>query len=86
MTMVLPKSFENWARAEVAAGRAVSVEALAQAALDDHQRRVEAFRQSLRQAVSEAERDGWIEGEAVLAEMDALIDKFERDAAEPARG
>jgi hypothetical protein len=85
MTLSLPKSFENWARAEVAAGRAVSVEALATEALESHRARVETFRASLDKAVNEADRDGWIEGDAFLAEMDTLIEGLEREAAETPR-
>lgn len=83
MMLSLPKHFETWARAEVAAGRASSVEALTAQALEAHRLRVEAFRASLDTAVVEADRDGWIDGDDFLAEMDALIDGLEREAAAP---
>lgn len=81
MSIVLPKHLEEWAEAEVKAGRAKSVDALALQALESHRRQVEAFRASLDAAVAEADRDGWLEGDAVLGEMDALIDDLEREAA-----
>jgi Arc/MetJ-type ribon-helix-helix transcriptional regulator len=81
MSVVLPKHLEEWAEAEVRAGRAQSVDAVAQQALEAHRRHVEAFRASLDAAVEEANRDGWLEGESVLADMDAMISKLEREAA-----
>ncbi len=80
MTIPLPRGFQIWAEAEVAAGRAESVETLAAQALEAHRRHVENFRASLSDAVAEADRDGWIEGERFLADMDALIDDLEREA------
>lgn len=81
MTIPLPPQFQKWAEAEVAAGRADSVEQLATRALEAHRLHVESFRASLDVAISEADRDGWIEGDAFLAEMDELIDSLEREAA-----
>jgi hypothetical protein len=80
MTIPLPRGFQLWAEAKVAAGRAESVEKLAAQALEAHTLQVQKFRASLDAAVDEADRDGGIEGEAFLAEMDSLIDKLERDA------
>lgn len=80
MAITLPRGFQIWAEAEVAAGRAESIEKLAAQALEAHKLQVEKFRASLDAAVDEANRDGWIEGEAFLAEMDTLIDSLERDA------
>ncbi len=85
MTIPLPRQFQKWAEAEVAAGRADSVEKLAEQALEAHRLQVEKFRASLDAAVAEAERDGWIEGDEVLAEMDALIDDLEHEASETRR-
>lgn len=79
MSIALPKQFEAWAQNEVAAGRATSVEQLAERALEAHRLHVEKFRQTLDDAVAEANRDGWIEGDAFLAEMDALINELERE-------
>jgi hypothetical protein len=80
MTIPLPRGFQIWAEAEVAAGRAESVEKLAEQALEAHKLQVERFRASLDAAVDEADRDGWIEGATFLTEMDALIDNLEREA------
>ena len=79
-TLTLPKHLDEWAQSEVAAGRAKSVEDLAREALEAHRARVEAFRSSLQAAVDEAERDGWLEGEDVLGEMDDMIAALEREA------
>ncbi len=81
MSIALPKHLQEWAEAEVKAGRAESVDKLAFLALEAHRARTEAFRASLEAAVVEANRDGWLEGEAVLAEMDAMIDMIERETA-----
>jgi hypothetical protein len=80
MSIVLPKHLEDWAEAEVKAGRAKSVDALALRALEAHKRQVEAFRASLEDAGAEADRDGWLDGDTVLAEMDALIVSLEAEA------
>jgi putative addiction module CopG family antidote len=80
MTITLPKHLEDWAEAEVKAGRAQSVDELARQALELHRRQTEAFRTSLEAAVTEADRDGWLEGDAVLADMDAMIDALEGEA------
>lgn len=79
MTIPLPPQFQLWAEAEVAAGRAESIEKLAEQAMEAHRVRL-----SLDAAVDEADRDGWIEGDACLAEMDAMIDELEREAHAPA--
>jgi hypothetical protein len=81
MTIPLPPQFQKWAEAEVAAGRAESVEQLAAQALEAHRRHVEKFRASLDAAVAEADRDGWIEGETFLSQMDDLIDSLESEAS-----
>ena len=80
MTIPLSPRFQKWAEAEVAAGRAESVEKLAERALEAHRVQVEKFRASLDQAVAEADRDGWIEGDAFLADMDTLIETLKCDA------
>lgn len=84
MTIPLPPQFQLRAEAEVAAGRAESIEKLAEEAMEANRVKVEAFRLSLDAAVDEADRDGWIEGAAFLAEMDAMIDELEREAHAPA--
>lgn len=81
MSIVLPKHLKEWAEAEVKAGRAESVDLVALQALEAHRNRTEAFRASLHAAVAEADRDGWLEGESVLAEMDAMIKSIERETA-----
>jgi hypothetical protein len=82
LTLPLPKDLEDWARAEVAAGRAHSLEDLARDALELHRRQAEAFTASLDDAVAEADRDGWVEGEDVLAWMDSMIADLEREPSD----
>jgi hypothetical protein len=64
--IVLPNELEAWAEAEVAAGRAKSVEQLAADALEDYRRRLEDFRRSLDEAVAEADANGWLTHEEVF--------------------
>jgi antitoxin ParD1/3/4 len=42
-------------------------------ALQEHHKRRDAFEASLREAEAEADRDGWLEIDAVTAEMDRII-------------
>jgi Arc/MetJ-type ribon-helix-helix transcriptional regulator len=86
MSLILPKELDEWVRAEVAAGRARSAEDLTRDALEAHKRRIEAFRTSLQEAEAEADRDGWLEGDAVLAEMDEMISTYERESDQAAQG
>lgn len=67
--ITLPPDLEAWARAEVAAGRAESVEALVEARLRESQR-WEAFRRSLDEAEAEADRDGWLEADEVFDRLE----------------
>ena len=67
--IVLPRELEAWAEAEVAAGRARSVEQIAAHALEDYRRRLEAFRKSLDDAVAEADENGWLTEDEVFAEL-----------------
>lgn len=70
-TITLPKDLEDWARAEVAAGRADSVEHAAQKAIAGYRAQMETFRASLDEAEAEAEREGWLDADAVFAELKA---------------
>lgn len=71
--ITLPRAFEEWAVAEVQAGRAESVEALALRLLDRERLGWEALRAKLDAAEAEAERDGWIDADVVFAELDAIL-------------
>ena len=63
MTAVtLPKYLEAWAEAEVAAGRAESVEALAVRAVAGYRRQMEAFRSTLDAVAAKAKYDEVILG------------------------
>jgi antitoxin ParD1/3/4 len=78
----LTAELEGFARACVASGRYNNVSEVVRAALrllqEDEEKRA-AFLRSLEEAEAEAERDGWVTAEEVLAEMDEII------AAEEAR-
>jgi hypothetical protein len=71
--ITLPADLEAWARAEVAAGRAESLEAAIAQGVRGYQMATETFRKSLDEARAEADRDGWIPGEQFLAELDQWI-------------
>jgi hypothetical protein len=71
--ITLPADLEAWARAEVAAGRAESVEALVAKGLRGYRLGIDTFRQSLDDAVAEADRGGWIPAEAFFQELDGWI-------------
>ena len=70
-TITLPKDLEDWARAEVAAGRATSVEHAAQKAIAGYRAQMEAFRRTLDEAEVEADRDGWLDAADVAERLKA---------------
>lgn len=73
MTAVrLPRELEAWAEAEVAAGRAVSVEALTARALTGYRRQMEELRASIARARAEADEKG-------CRTVDEVFDEIERD-------
>jgi len=73
MTAVtLPKHLEAWAEAEVAAGRAASVDVLAAKAVAGYKRQLEAFRASLDAASAEILAGKGIPLDVVMKELEAL--------------
>jgi hypothetical protein len=70
-SITLPADLEAWARAEVAAGRADSVEHAAQKAIAGYRSQMEAFRRTLDDAEAEADRDGWLPASEVTARLKA---------------
>ena len=70
--ITLPKSLEAWAEAEVAAGRAESVEGLTADAVAGYRRQLEAFRASLDAAEAEIAAGHGVPAEVVFAELEAL--------------
>ena len=85
-TITLPKDLEDWARAEVAAGRAASVEHAVTKGVRGYRLGIEAFRKSLDDAEAEANRDGWIPAEAFRRELDLWICDLEVEAGREAAG
>jgi uncharacterized membrane-anchored protein len=81
----LPSDLEAWAQAEVAAGRAESVEALVAAALQERRAEIEYVRGKLDQARASLARGEGIDGDVVLAELDEWIAELEADAEAEAR-
>jgi hypothetical protein len=72
MTVItLPPDIEAWAQAEVAAGRAESVEHAAQKAIAGYRSQMDSVRRSLDEAEAEAEREGWLDADAVFSELKA---------------
>jgi antitoxin ParD1/3/4 len=79
----LTPALEAFARKCVESGEYNSVSEVVRSGLRLLQERDEArraFTASLRDAVAEAERDGWIPLEEALAEMDEIIAEAERTA------
>ena len=83
----LSSAFEKFAEDCVAQGRFDGVSEVVDAAmhlLQDQEKKRQAFIQSLKDAEEEAERDGYVTMEEVMADIDAIIDAAE--AAEAAQG
>lgn len=79
--ITLPADLEAWARAEVEAGRAESVEAAIAKGVRGYRLATDAFRQSLDDAVAEANEKGWIPLEDVKRELDQWIAQLSLEAA-----
>ena len=71
-TITLPKDLEAWAEAEVAAGRAKSVDVLTAKAVEGYRRQLEAFRASLDEASADVKAGNGIPLEVVFKELEAL--------------
>ena len=78
--ITLPADLEAWARAEVAAGRADSVEALVADALNERRAEVEYVRAKLDEARASLARGQGIDGDVFLAELDEWIAELEAEA------
>ena len=70
--ITLPKNLEAWAEAEVAAGRAESIEVLTAKAVAGYRRQLEAFRASLDAASAEVRDGKGIPAGVVFRELAAL--------------
>lgn len=83
--ITLTPELETWARAEVASGRADSIEQAARKAIAGYRLGQEAFRKSLDDAEAEADRLGWISGDDFMRELDGwivdLAEAADREAA-----
>lgn len=80
-SITLPKDLEDWARAEVAAGRAESVEALAALALDRARTETERHRR----LVEAGRASGWVDEAGADARIDLWIAEDEANSAVPAK-
>ena len=67
--VTFPKDLEAWAEAEVAAGRAQSVEQVATRALRGYRQALEAFRRSLDEASAEVRAGGGHPADQVFSEL-----------------
>lgn len=86
-TISLPPDLEAWAEAEVAAGRAPSVEVFVTETLRGTLTARQEFATMIAEAIAEGDRDGWIDGDAMLREMDEMLADLEAEAgAETKRG
>ncbi len=78
----LTPELERFARECVTEGRYNNVSEVVRQGLrmlQEAEERRRAFTASLRAAEERAEREGWIEAEDALAEMDRVIEELERD-------
>ncbi len=82
MQISLPKDIEAWAREEVAAGRATSVDALVEAALRARRTSANELRSLIMQGIESGERDGWLDGDSVDAELARWVAEDEAAAFE----
>lgn len=80
--ITLPPDLLAWASAEVAAGRAESVDAAVSKGVRGYRLATESFRKSLDEARAEADRVGWIPGDQFLRELDQWIADLSLDAAQ----
>jgi Arc/MetJ-type ribon-helix-helix transcriptional regulator len=80
MTITLPKDLEAWARAEVEAGRAKSVEALVAQAVRERRAEIEFVRGKLDEARETLARGEGISLEDALEEIDSWIAEDEAAA------
>jgi hypothetical protein len=71
--ITLPSELATWAEAEVAAGRAASVEALVEDALAERRERLQDVRSKLDEARASLANGAGIDGAAFLAEIDGWI-------------
>ncbi len=72
IAITLPKNLQAWAEAEVAAGRAESVDVLVAKAVAGYRRQLEAFRASLDAAEAEIAAGHGVPAEIVFAGLEAL--------------
>ena len=72
-TITLPKDLEDWARAEVAAGRAESVETAVEGALREMRDMRDSHRALVAEAYAQVERGEAIDEDEADAFIDALI-------------
>lgn len=80
MTVTLPADLEAWARAEVAAGRAESVEALVADALRERKEEIDYVRGKLNEARASIAKGDVVDGDVVLAELDKWIAELEAES------
>jgi predicted transcriptional regulator len=81
--ITLPADLEAWARAEVAAGRAESVEAIAAEALKEHRAEIEYVRGKLDEARASIARGEGMSLDEAFQEIDSWIAEDEAAAQAP---
>jgi hypothetical protein len=81
-SITLPPDLENWANTQVAQGASPSVEALVTSAMDARKREADWLDMMVKDALESVNRDGWVDGEVVLAEMDKWIAELDQEIAE----
>jgi hypothetical protein len=70
----LPPDLQAWAEAEVRAGHAPSIQSLVEEAVKQHRLSDSYYRALVEGAYRAGEAEGWLDGEAVLRELEASLE------------
>jgi hypothetical protein len=69
-----PPDLQAWAEAEVRAGHAASIQFLVEEAVKQHRLNDACYRALVDDAYRAGEAEGWLDGEAVLRELEASLE------------
>jgi hypothetical protein len=78
----LHPELENWAKGQVSKGMASSVEALVIEAVVSRKAAGDWLDQSIASALESVEREGWVDGEAILDDIDRWIGELDQEIEE----
>jgi hypothetical protein len=78
----LHPELENWAKSQVSKGMASSVEGLVIEAVVTRKAAGDWLDQSISSALESVEREGWVDGDAILDEIDRWIGELDQEIEE----